>query len=231
VTGTFATTGYTLVDSLMAVATPPGDLEDTDQLLSHAAAGDPAAIEKLLERHRTRLCRMIALRLDDRLTARVDASDVVQEALTDAARKLADYARDRPLPFYPWLHRLAAERLAAVHRRHRRSKARSVAREQANALGWSDSSAHLIANSLVASGTTPAHALLRKEQRLHVHAALQELAPIDREILMMHYLEELGFAEIAAILDIGEGAAKMRHMRALRRIRSLMASDGNTVSQ
>ncbi len=72
---------------------------------------------------------MIALRLDDRLAARVDASDIVQETLVDAARKIADYARDRPLPFYPWLHRLAAERVAATHRRHRRSKARSIARE------------------------------------------------------------------------------------------------------
>ena len=68
--------------------------------------------------------------------------------------------------------------------------------------------------------------LLREEQRRHMHAALQELTPIDREILMMHYLEELTFPEIAAILDIGEGAAKMRHLRALRRIRALMAGDG-----
>ncbi len=100
-TVTFTTTGYTLVDSLMALALPPGGPDDTDHLLRNAAAGDTAAIERLLERHRERLRRMIALRLDDRLAARVDASDVVQEALADAARKLADYARDRPLPFYP----------------------------------------------------------------------------------------------------------------------------------
>ena len=173
---------------------------------------------------------MIALRLDDRLTARVDASDVVQEALADAARKLADYARDRPLPFYPWLHRLAAERLAEVHRRHRRSKARSVAREEANAFAWPDSSARLMVDRLAANDPTPTHALIREEQSLHVHAALHGLAPIDREILMMHYLEELNFPEIAAILDIGEGAAKMRHLRALRRIRALMAGDGGEVS-
>ena len=43
-------------------------------------------------------------------------------------------------------------------------------------------------------------------------------------------LEELSFPEIAVILDIGEGAAKMRHLRALRRIRALMASDGSEVS-
>jgi RNA polymerase sigma-70 factor, ECF subfamily len=214
----------------MASALPPAGPDDTDRLLKDAAVGDPVAIARLLERHRERLRRMIALRLDDRLAARVDASDVVQEALADAARKLAVYARDRPLPFYPWLHRLAAERLAVVHRRHRRSKARSVAREEADAFAWPDSSARLMIDSLVASDTSPSYALLRDEQRQQVHAALQELAPIDREILMMHYLEELSFPEIAAILDIGEGAAKMRHLRALRRIRALMDSDGTEVS-
>jgi RNA polymerase sigma-70 factor, ECF subfamily len=210
------------VDSLMALALPAGGPDDTDHLLENAAAGDNAAIERLLERHRERLRRMISLRLDHRLTARVDASDVVQEALADAARKLGAYARDRPLPFYPWLHRLATERLAAIHRLHRRSKGRSVAREQADAFAWHDSSVELIANSLMANDTTPSQALLREEQRRHVHSSLQSLAPIDREILIMHYLEELSFPEIASILGIGEGAAKMRHLRALRRIRTLM---------
>jgi RNA polymerase sigma-70 factor, ECF subfamily len=227
---TFATTGYTLVDSVMALALPPIGSDDTDHLLRNAAAGDIAAIQTLLERHRDRLRRMIALRLDDRLAARVDASDVVQEALADAARKLADYARDRPLPFYPWLHRLAAERLAEVHRRHRQSKARSVAREEAHVFAWPDGSAQLMVNRLAANDTTPNHALIREEQRRLLHAALQELAPVDREVLMMHYLEDLSFGEIAAILGIGEGAAKMRHLRALRRIRALMSSDGSQVS-
>jgi RNA polymerase sigma-70 factor (ECF subfamily) len=200
-------------------------------LLRDAAAGDTAAIEKLLERHRDRLRRMIALRLDARLSARIDASDVVQEALVDAAQKLADYARDRPLPFYPWLHRLAASRSAAVHRRHRRSKSRSVAREEPDAFAWPDSSIQLMVKYLVARDATPSRALLREEQRQRVHAALQGLAPIDREVLVMHYLEELSFPEIAAILDIGEGAAKMRHLRALRRIRTFMKDDGGEVSR
>jgi RNA polymerase sigma-70 factor, ECF subfamily len=88
---------------------PPTDPHETDRLLRDAARGDQAALRSLLERHRVRLRRMVALRLDSRLSARVDASDVVQEALLDAARKLAEYERERPLPFYPWLHRLTAQ--------------------------------------------------------------------------------------------------------------------------
>src|SRR5207302_11243564 len=120
-----------------------------------------------------------------------------------------------------------AGRLSAVHGRHRRSRARSVAREEVDTFAWPDSSAQTMVNRLVANDTTPSQALLREEQRRQVHETLQELAPLDREILVMHYLEELCFPEIAAILDISEGAAKMRHLRALRRIRSLMESDGD----
>jgi RNA polymerase sigma-70 factor, ECF subfamily len=219
-----------MVDSVIALALPPIVPDDTDHLLRNAAGGDTVAIQTLFERHRHRLRRMIALRLDDRLAARVDASDVVQEALADAARKLAAYALHRPLPFYPWLHRLAAERLAEVHRRHRRSKARSVAREEANAFTWTDGSAQLMVNRLAANDSTPGHALLREEQRRQLHAALHELPPIDREVLMMHYLEDLSFPEIAAILAIGEGAAKMRHLRALRRIRAIMSGEGSQMN-
>src|SRR5947199_6994432 len=91
---------------------------DTERLLQLAARGDAAARDRLLDRHRGRLRQAVARRLDPRLAARVDPSDVVQDALADADRKLAGYLRDRPLPFYPWLRRLALERLLELHRRH-----------------------------------------------------------------------------------------------------------------
>jgi RNA polymerase sigma-70 factor (ECF subfamily) len=203
-------------------ATPPFDPDDTEQILRDAAHGDQAALRSLLERHRERLRRMVALRLDSRLAARVDASDVVQEALFDAARKLADYERDRPLPFYPWLHRLTVERLTEVHRKHR-CAARSVGRE-ANAFALPDDSARLLVDRLVATDTTPGHAVVQEELRRRTRSALDQLAPTDREILVMRYIEDLTFPEIAAILGIGESAAKMRHLRAIERIRSVMKS-------
>src|SRR5947208_13646251 len=109
----------------MALADP-----DTDVLVDRAASGDGSARQQLLVRHRGRLRQMVAVRLDPRLAARVDPSDVVQEALADAARKLDGYLRDRPLPFYPWLRRLAWERIVLLHRRHVRSQRRSVTREE-----------------------------------------------------------------------------------------------------
>jgi RNA polymerase sigma-70 factor, ECF subfamily len=204
-------------------STPPTGEDETDRLLREAARGDEASLRTLLERHRERLRRMVALRLDSRLSARVDASDVVQEALIDAARKLVDYERDRPLPFYPWLHRLTAERLAVVHRKHRRG-ARNVGREQP-AFARPDDSARLLVDYLVDSDTTPGHDLVREERRQRVRDGLKRLPPPDREILVMRYLEDLTFPEIAAILEIGESAAKMRHLWAIERIRSVLKPD------
>src|SRR5262249_11311536 len=111
---------------------PPGP--DTDQMLAAASRGDVAARGQLLERHRQKLRRMVALRLDRRLAPRVDPADVVQESLLEAAARFDEYIRARPLPFYPWLRRIACDHLADAHRRHRRAGRRSVKREEPSGL-------------------------------------------------------------------------------------------------
>ena len=64
------------------------ETESTVELLRRAAEGDEDALAELLGMHRERLRRMIAIRLDRRLYGRVDASDIVQEAVVEAARRL-----------------------------------------------------------------------------------------------------------------------------------------------
>src|SRR5690242_2109273 len=107
---------------------------DTEEHLQPVAAGDAAARGELLEHYRQRLRLAVALRLDPRLRPRLDPSDVVQDVLAEADRKLATYVSQRPLPFYPWLHHLAGERLAHLYRRHVRAQRRSVRREEAPGL-------------------------------------------------------------------------------------------------
>jgi RNA polymerase sigma-70 factor, ECF subfamily len=110
----------------MTAAPPP----DTEELLARASAGDEDARAALLQRHRRRLCDAIALRMDRRLAARLDPSDVVQEALTEAARQMDDHLKRRPLPFYPWLRQVALNKLSDQHRRHVRAQRRNVTREE-----------------------------------------------------------------------------------------------------
>ena len=201
------------------------DEPDSEQLLERFLAGDRAARELLLDRHRQRLRRMIALRLDPRLGARVDPSDVLQETLAEADRKLADYARRRPLPFYPWLRCLAWERLVQVHRQHIRVQRRSVKREECQGLPLPDQSALELADRLAARGSSPSARLRRDELCGCLRRALTQLPDAGREILVLRYLEDLSTKEISAVLSVTEATVKMRQLRALRRLRDLLGDD------
>jgi len=193
---------------------------DHEELLRRAAAGDAAARERLLAEYRERLRRMIAVRIDRRLLARLDPSDVVQEVLADACLKLGDYLQRPPLPFYLWLRQLAWNRLIDLHRRHVQSQRRSVLREQGPPLP--DDSVLELASRLIAAGSSPSEHALREEVRLRVQAALQQLSDRDREILVLRYLEKLSNDEIAAVLGLTESGVKSRHFRALQRLRGVI---------
>jgi RNA polymerase sigma-70 factor (ECF subfamily) len=165
---------------------------------------------------------MVALRLDRRLAARVDPSDVVQDVLLDAAQGLDDYLRERPVPFYPWLRQLAWDRLIDLHRRHLHSQKRSVKREQPLAAHLSDESAMQLADRVLAGQSSPSDRAIRRELRQRLRAALDQLAEADREVLVLRHLEQLSTRETAAVLGIREGAVKTRHLRALERLRALL---------
>jgi RNA polymerase sigma-70 factor (ECF subfamily) len=197
---------------------------DTDELLRRSVHGDASARQALLAQHRVRLRQMIAVRLDRRLLARLDPSDVVQEVLVEAHEKLDDYLRQPPLPFYPWLRQLAWQRLLKIHQHHHAQK-RRVTREGPELLALPDESAGDLAERLVGSATSPSKQLLRQEQRQQVRDALGRLGERDREVLVLRYLEQLSVAEIAAVVGTTEGAVKTRHARALLRLQALLGEE------
>jgi RNA polymerase sigma-70 factor (ECF subfamily) len=195
---------------------------DTEELLRRSQAGDRDARGALLQRHRPRLRRMVALRMDRRLAARLDPSDVVQEVLAAADRRLDAYLEERPLPFYPWLRQLAWDRLVHEHRRHVRAGRRSITREEDESLGLPGGSVLRLADRLLASGVCPSEAARQQELRERVRAALDELPEADREVLVLRYLEQLTAQEVGAVLGVSEAAAKKRALRALQRLRAFL---------
>jgi RNA polymerase sigma-70 factor (ECF subfamily) len=204
---------------------------DTDQLLKRARDGDAAARDVLLERHRARLRKMVAIRIDKRLAARVDPSDIVQEAMKVAHGRFADYLENPGRPFYPWLRGIALDRLVEMYRRHVVAARRSVRREQPARPMLNDESESELVRSLVASNLNPSRGLLLNEMLARVRAGLEQLSENDREILVMRHLEQMSVLEIADALAISKTAVTTRHLRAIQRLRDLLGGEGLSINR
>ena len=182
----------------------PGDSTDPIERLR---GGDRQALAALFEQHRDRLRRMVELRLDPRLRARFDASDVVQEAFLDVARDLDAYLADPKLAPLLWLRLHVGRRLTTLHRQHLGTRMRDAGQEISlyqGALPQASSAA--LASMLLGRQTSPTQAAQRAERMLRVQEALNSLEPIDREVLALRHFEQLGRAEAAQVCS----AAKSR---------------------
>ena len=196
----------------------------TEELLDKVRKGEPHAVDGLLAAHREPLRRMIGLRLDPALAARLDASDVVQDVLLEAHRRLSDYLRSPAMPFHLWLRHIAKDHLIDAHRRHRLARKRSVDKEQHAGFAGDDRSSVELAARFIDRELTPASAAIRQELQKRFQEVLGTLGEDDREVILMRHFEMLSNQEVAAALGLTEAAASMRYLRALRRLRSLLTS-------
>src|SRR5215468_3477097 len=197
---------------------------ETARLLEQARAGDQAAVNEIFTQHRARLRRMVELRLDRRLQARIDASDVIQEAYVEALRRLGEYLEKPSYPLFLWLRLIVGERLLKLHRHHLGTQMRDAGLEVSiyrGALPAASSAA--LAAQLLGKHTSPTQAAVRAERALRLQEALNSLDPADREIISLRHFEELTCAEAARILAITESAAAKRYVRALKRLKELLA--------
>jgi RNA polymerase sigma-70 factor (ECF subfamily) len=199
------------------------DSSQTQELLQQARQGDAAAVNALLERHRAALRRMVDLRMDRALSRRVDASDIVQDVMLEANRRLKEYLNNPAMPFHLWLRHMARDRLIDAHRRHRVSQRRSLDREQPLAAARDlDRSTLELAAQLCDDELTPAAAATWHELQRRFQQAVEQLDEQDREIVLMRHFEELSNQEAAQALGVTAAAASMRYLRAMRRLRGLL---------
>jgi RNA polymerase sigma-70 factor (ECF subfamily) len=162
---------------------------------------------------------MVQSRLNQGIARRVDASDIVQDALLTASRRLAGYLSDPRIPFHAWLRQLARDRLADVYRRELAEK-RDAAREQSIAV-TGRSSLNPLAQARDIQ-LTPAAMLLRQEFSERFHHAVDHLEEGAKEIILMRHSEQLTNSQVAEVLGLTEAAAGMRYLRALRQLKSLL---------
>ena len=200
--------------------------DQIDKLLDRVASGSQSAVRQLVTCHRVQLHKMVAARIDVRLRSRLDPSDVVQDVLTEASYRLPDYSRERKLPFYPWLHQMARDRIIELHHQHVNVQKRSITREAAHAPLLGDESITSILNKLPAANQTPSDVAARKEMTDSVRMRLAELDESTREVLLMRYVEQMKIRDIAAALDLTESAIKSRHVRGLRKLAAALEREG-----
>jgi len=199
------------------------DVNENQDLLDRATAGDQQALAELFGKYRSRLRQMVRLRLDHRLQGRVDPSDVLQEAYLDVSGRAAEYFAQPRIPFFLWLRLLTGQRLVALHRQHLGAQMRSAGMEVSLYRGaLPQASSACLAAQLLGKMTSPSLAAIRAEMQIRLQEALNGMDPMDREVLALRHFEELSNSETAAVLGLGKSAASNRYIRALQRLKEIL---------
>jgi RNA polymerase sigma-70 factor (ECF subfamily) len=201
------------------------DYSEYDDLLRQAAAGDGQALAVLFTHYRERLKRMVRLRLDRRLSGRVDPSDVLQEAYLEVHKRFPEWAGNQDLPFFLWLRLVTGQKLTDCHRHHLGAQMRDAGQEVSLYRGaLPQASSASLAAHLLGKMTSATQAAVRAEHKLIVQEALNNMDTMDREVLVLRHFEHLSNDETARVLGVKKGTASQRYIRALKRLKEILSS-------
>ena len=202
--------------------TEPAD--DAVRLLARVRQGDKEALAQLLSWNQERLIRMVRFRLDPRLGKRVDENDVLQEIYLSAHKRLQHFEGDSLQSFFIWLRLIAGQTLVDIHRQQVGAQVRAAGRERSiDGLLHPNATSTSMAFLLAADRTSPSQAAIRAEMSFQIEQAMESMDPIDREVLALRHFEELRNGEVAEALGIAEKAASIRYVRALGRLKRILA--------
>ena len=188
-----------------------------------AEARDVAAWGAVLVAHEQRLRRMVEFRMDARLRGRIDPADVLQEAFVEAAEHRADYVSQPETPVFLWLRGVVANKLRELHRHHLGTHMRDAGREASSRLRVRNDTSVAIVDTLSAGVQGPGTAAAGAEVRAKLHQALDSMDATDREVLALRHFEQLTNGEAALALGIEYRAAAKRYVRALKRLKDMLA--------
>lgn len=199
------------------------DTTSDDLLADRLRQGDVETLGELFAKYHDRFRRIVHFRMDDRLQGRVDPDDVLQESYLAAAKRLEHFAQREISPFV-WLRLIVGQTLIDIHRRHIGAQARDAGREiSIHGMPAGKNTSASLAQALVGSVTSPSHAVARDELALQLAQVIDQLEPIDREVLALRHFEELSNSEIAEVLEIQQKAASIRYIRALKRLKAKLS--------
>lgn len=198
---------------------------DTQELaaIQAAIAGQDGAFDGLVGRYAARLRWLIQLRLDPSVLARVSVDDVLQEVLIIVSGQIRNLEVQHEAAFWTWLCRVVEQRLIDVRRRHLQAAVRDVRRER-RLDGPRPSASFRLADLLCDPGTSPSGQLRSVEQREALAAALGQLPPSYREVIVLRILEGLSVSETAEIMGRSANAVSVVLTKAIKRLGLLIAS-------
>ena len=185
----------------------------TAEFKSRIEANGPAELATLFGESREQLKRMISYRLDTRLRGRIDASDVVQNTFLKACDELDAYMKQSEFSPTVWLRVLNKRSLAETHRLERAK--RRMPDVNINVLSPS------IFDSISDSRDSPSEFVATAELYEQVTKLFAGLSETDREVIVIHHIEQQTIEETAAELCISVGSAMKRYVRAIRKLKSL----------
>jgi RNA polymerase sigma-70 factor (ECF subfamily) len=189
---------------------------------------DPGADRPSLElEHFRGYLRLLAgLRVGARLRAKLDPSDLVQQALLRAHQASTDFRGTTAGEMAAWLRRILARTLADALRDLGRER-RDVSRERSLETVLDESSARL-ERWLEDSGLAPGDAAERNEQLLRLADALTELPEPQRRAVLLRYYEGRSLPEIGQRLKRSRAGVASLLRRGLARLRGLLGKEGDS---
>ena len=180
-----------------------------------------------LEAYRDYLKLLAGLQLSPRLQAKLDASDVVQQAILLAHQNRAQFRGASEAEWLAWLRTILANALASAARRFVAS-ARDVGRERSLEADLELSSSR-VESLLHADQSSPSTQAVRTEELQRLAQALSGLPPEQRRVIELRHLRGLPVAEVAELMERSRPAVVGLLYRGLKRLRILLeAEDGGT---
>jgi RNA polymerase sigma-70 factor (ECF subfamily) len=180
--------------------------------------------ERPLEAYRDYLRLLARLHLDPRLRSKLDASDVVQQAILQAHEGRAQFRGRTEAEWLAWLRTILANALAAATRRFD-ARAREVSRERSLEADLELSSSRMEC-LLAADQTSPSEGAVRGEELLRLGRALAVLPEDQRRVVELHHLKGLPVAEVAQQMQRTRPAVVGLLYRGLKQLRELLREQG-----
>lgn len=177
-----------------------------------------------MERYRNYLYLLARLRLGPQVRGKVDASDVVQEALLQAHKHAAQFRGQSEAEEVAWLRRILATTLAGALRKFA-TKARNLASERSLQAALDESSANL-EQWLALDQSSPSQRASRTEQLVLLADALLQLPEDQRQAVELHHLQGCSVAEVAEQLGKSKAAVAGLLFRGLKELRGVLRERG-----